>query len=382
VCPYHAKKAITDDFDRIFDYKYKIALVAPSLYVQFKSKPDINAVLTGILKLGFDEVFEVARAAELISETTKDFIKNEKYPKPLISSACPAVVRLIRLRFPNLLPNVVPILAPIELGAMLVKEKAIADKGYNPNDIGAFFITPCAAKVTCSYSPLGIESSLVDGCISMKDLYLKLLPIVNKTVNPQKLATAGIEGIAWANNGGESSALKNERHIAVDGIWNVIKVLEEVEKEKLDSIDFVEASACVGGCIGGPLTVENPFVAKTRMSTILDNTTLSPSTFSWDEYINNAARWKVPLEYESVMKLDDDLQQAMVKLEKMEEIFEGLPQLDCGSCGAPSCKALAEDIVRGFAVETDCVFKLRERVKKLATEMAELEGKRYGQGNK
>ena len=75
------------------------------------------------------------------------------------------------------------------------------------------------------------------------------------------------------------------------------------------------------------------------------------------------------------MKLDDDLGKAMKKLEDMEKICDGLPGLDCGACGAPSCRALAEDIVRGIANETDCIFKLRERVRDLAAQMMELEGK-------
>lgn len=382
VCPYHAKKAVTDDFNRIFDYKYKIALIAPSMYLQFKENPDINVILTAVKKAGFDEVFEVARAAELVTAATKEFIKNGKFPKPLISSACPAVVRLIAVRFPNLIPHVVPILAPIELGALLAKDEAISKTGLSPREIGAFFITPCAAKVTCSYSPIGVESSLVDGCISMKDMYLRLLPFIKQIKNPEKLATASLGGISWANNGGESSALESERNIAVDGIWNVIKIFEELENETLGDVDFVEASACVGGCVGGPLTVENSFISKTRIQKILDNTELSPSPYDWNDSILNVAMWQKPLKFEPIMMLDDDMSKAMEKLERLEHIYKSLPQLDCGSCGAPSCKALAEDIVRGFAVETDCVFKLRERVRELAMEMVELEGRRFGQGNR
>ncbi len=382
VCPYHAKKAITDEFNRIFNYKYKIALVAPSFYTQFKDKPDVNAILTGLLELGFDNVFEVARAAELVTTATKELIANGEMPRPAISSACPTVVRLIKMRFPNLIPNIVPLLAPIELGAWLAKEKAIIETGLNPQEIGVFFITPCAAKVTCTYSPIGVESSLVDGSISMKDMYMRLLPVVKRIDNPKKLATAGLEGIGWAKNGGESSAIGSERHIAVDGIWNVIKILEELENETLDDIDFVEASSCIGGCVGGPLTVENSFVAKTRIQSVLENTELLPSPYEWSDEIYNAVKWKKPMEFAPVMKLDDDMVEAMRKLEELENIDKSLPQLDCGSCGAPSCHALAEDIVRGFAVETDCVFKLRERVKRLAMEMVDLEGRSFGQGSK
>ena len=62
---------------------------------------------------------------------------------------------------------------------------------------------------------------------------------------------------------------------------------------------------------------------------------------------------------------------AMEKLERIESIYKQLPQLDCGSCGS---RANLAEYCKGFAKETDCIFKLRERVKKLATEMAELEG--------
>jgi Na+-translocating ferredoxin:NAD+ oxidoreductase RNF subunit RnfB len=62
-------------------------------------------------------------------------------------------------------------------------------------------------------------------------------------------------------------------------------------------------------------------------------------------------------------------------METMERIHRNLPGLDCGSCGSPSCRTLAEDIVRGNASEMDCVFKLREKVKALAEEMIELSEK-------
>ena len=128
------------------------------------------------------------------------------------------------------------------------------------------------------------------------------------------------------------------------------------------------------GCVGGPLTTENSFVARTRMQSVLENTELTPPNEEYNDDIYNAAIWKKQLKFEPVMKLDDNMKLAMEKLERIESIYKQLPQLDCGSCGSPSCKTLAEDIVRGFAKETDCIFKLRERVKKLAMEMVELEG--------
>ena len=96
VCPHHAKKANYDSIRMIQNFTYKIALPAPSLYGQFHHLDDIDIVLTALKALGFDEVYEVSRAAELVSEATRKIIQKGNFSKPLISSACPAVVRLIQ----------------------------------------------------------------------------------------------------------------------------------------------------------------------------------------------------------------------------------------------------------------------------------------------
>ena len=72
------------------------------------------------------------------------------------------------------------------------------------------------------------------------------------------------------------------------------------------------------------------------------------------------------------MQLDEDISIAMKKFEKMEEVLSSLPGLDCGACGAPTCQCLAEDIVQGKAHETECIFKLRASVQKLAQGMLDL----------
>ena len=71
------------------------------------------------------------------------------------------------------------------------------------------------------------------------------------------------------------------------------------------------------------------------------------------------------------MKLSDDVRKAMQMAIALEEIEERLPGLDCGSCGSPCCRALAEDIVRGYAKESDCIFVMRERLKELLGRVAE-----------
>lgn len=374
VCPYHAKKAITDPLDIINNFKFKVALPSPTLYGQFKSIYSRNQILTALKSIGFDEVFEVARAAEIVTEASKELLKRADTCKPLISSACPAVVRLIQVRFPGLIDNLVKLESPMEVAAGIAKSKARQIHGLAEQDVGVFFISPCAAKVTSVKAPYEKEKSFVDGVISMGDIYIKLLHALDKLQTVEELEQAGFEGIRWANSGGESLALGTDEFLAVDGIHNVIGIFEEIENDRLEDVQFVEALACSGGCLGGPLAVESAFVAKTRLKKHVDKAKKQDAHIGVIEGIRDLL-WTGHIEYKPIMKLDDDMTEAMKKLETLERLNDDLPGLDCGACGAPSCRALAEDIVRGNANEADCIFKLRQKVRNLAEQMMELEEK-------
>ena len=370
VCPYHAKMAITDCFEDLKRFSYNIVLPAPSLYGQFRFTDDINKVLTALLQIGFDDVFEGARGAELSNAITRRLLAENKLKKPAISSACPAVVRLIRERFPNLIGNIIPVLAPMELAAIGAREEAKKKTGLLDQEIGVFFITPCPAKVTAIKAPLSIEKSAVSGAISVKDAFVRLLPLVKHMQQPRQLSVVGADGIAWARNGGESEGVRTPQYIAVDGIHHVIDILEELEDNRLDDVDFIELSACDGGCVGGPLHVANSFVASTRIKNMQKTQQAKSRPFQLEE---NCVFWTRKIEPNSVMRLDDNLAAAMRKMEQIDQIYEQMPKLDCGSCGAPSCKALAEDIVRGFASENDCIIKMRERIRELARGLMDLD---------
>ncbi len=86
-------------------------------------------------------------------------------------------------------------------------------------------------------------------------------------------------------------------------------------------------------------------------------------------------KWDYPLEVKQVRKLDEDMFKALEKMEKIEETYKTLPHIDCGSCGAPTCRAFAEDIIRGEANVEDCIFMLREKVRRMATDMLALSEK-------
>ena len=382
ICPYHAKNAIADVFEITKNFKYNIVLPAPSFYVQFKDVKDINVILTALKMIGFDEVFEVAKGAEYITAATKELLKAGEFERPLISSACPAVVRLIKIRFPDLIGRLVPLLAPFEFAAALAKEQAIIKTKLRPDEIGVFFITPCAAKVTAIHNPIGVESSLLDGALPSVEVYKMIRPLIKTIEKPEILSIASPKGIGWAQTGGESAALGGVKSIYVDGIHNVIQILEKVENNTIENVDYIEADSCIGGCVGGPLNIENPFVSMSRFDEIYANTEKAEDNIICDFDVSQAAKWRVPVTYNSAMQLDDDMIRAIEKMEEMEKIANVLPGLDCGSCGAPTCHALAEDIVRNKATEESCIFKLREKVKLLADEIVSLESCAYGQGNK
>ena len=370
VCPHHAKQAIFDPLSVMDRFTYKIALPAPALYGQFNNLDDIDLILGALLLMGFDEVFEVARAAELVSDATRRYMAREDILRPVVSSACPAVLRLIRVRFPELIGHVLPMHAPIEVAARLAKKHAAEKTGLPPEQIGAIFISPCPAKVTAVKMPLGSEKSCVDGVLAIREVYPKLISLMREVPSSVDLARTGRMGIGWGSSGGEAAAALKERYLAADGIENVIRVLEDLEDEKLYDLDFVELNACSGGCVGGVLTVENPYVARAKLKRIRKYRPVSCNHIDGEDL--SAFFWDEAVEYEPVLELDADFRTAMEKMKTMREIEARLYGMDCGSCGAPSCKALAEDIVRGFATEEACIFKLREEIDGMAESLRRL----------
>lgn len=380
VCPHHAKRAQYDSLSVLDGFAYTIALPAPTLYGQFNHLDDIDIVLTGLKRLGFDDVFEVARAAELVSEATRRMMREGKLRLPVISSACPAVVRLIRVRFPDLCSHVLPLAAPMEFAARLAKEEAQKRTGLPREKIGAFFLTPCPAKVTDVRVPVNFERSEVDGAIAISEIFPKLTEKMEHLDQTEPLQSSGVIGVSWASSGGESAALLNDKYLAADGIENVIRVLEELEDERIRELEFIELNACAGGCVGGVLSVENAYVAKARLQRLRRYLPVSRNHLVPE--VPDALHWQTSLEFAPVLKLSDDMEQALQMMSDIDRICESFPGLDCGSCGAPSCRALAEDVVKGEAKESDCIFVLREEIRSMADALGAIGGHASGEKGK
>ncbi|MBQ1965235.1 MAG: ferredoxin, partial [Clostridia bacterium] len=232
-------------------------------------------------------------------------------------------------------------------------------------EIGVFFISPCPAKVSYVKNPIGVEKSAIDGSLAMSDVYFRLVPVMNKITTPISLSKTGLIGISWAGSGGEASALFNDKYLAADGMENVINVLEEIDNGNISGLQFVELNACSGGCVGGALTVVNPYISKARLQSLRRylpvsqnrvGSALKPdSTEIPSDYL-----WNIPLKYTPILQLDADMAAAMRKMSEIQHLRDQFPDLDCGACGAPTCLALAEDIACGDARENDCIMKWKD----------------------
>lgn len=380
-CENHAKHAVGDDLTLMNSFTYRIALPAPSLFGQFRKDIEPGRIIDALLSMGFDEVAEVAEAAELTTITIREYLKDQPdLPKPQISAACPVLVRLIQMKYPSLIPHLIPIEPPYLTAARRARESAAARLNLLPEEIGLFFITPCPAKIT-EVKTEASNGPLINGVIPISGIYGELKRLLSVATSSKKTMGATGIGLGWARSGGENIALKIENSLAVDGIHNVLEVLEEIELERLTDVDYIEALACPGGCIGGALTVENRFVARVKIRNMADRLCekeLPESTVQkgLELYHNGTLLRSGSLPALAGLQLDNNLADAIRKMGKVEEIIPQLPGLDCGSCGSPTCRSLAEDIVQGQAQLSDCVFILREQVNSLAEELLVLAQKR------
>lgn len=381
ICENHAKKAVGDSLASIFNFRYRIALPAPSLLAQFPKEISCAQILGSLLQIGFHKVAEVGCGADFTTIAIQEYLKTAAHHvQPLISSSCPAVTRLIQVRFPGLIGNLIPIDAPMVTIAKLARAEAMRETGLKHPQIGIFFITPCPAKITAIKGKNCVKEGIIDGAIPISHIFGEMQHAVFSGDVPLQEPQLSNTGAGWARSGGEALAVGHENHLAVSGIDNVVTVLEAIEMDKLTDVAYVDALACVGGCIGGALTVENPFVARMKIQKLAKGdylTAIPPDRVKKARrlYYQHYFDWDCQLSPQPILQLDADVNQAIQKIEMIERTLNSLPGLDCGSCGSPNCRALAEDIAMGKAQIFDCIFKLREELSRLAQELLQLSEK-------
>lgn len=360
-CPAKAIFVEQDDLDKIKAFKYRVVLFPSVMIGQFPEKYSEDQIYAAMLKIGFTHVYEVEQPIGFLKDSIKEYCRKSKNARPHISTFCPSIVRLIKIRYPSLADNLILRKAPHDLGAHLAVEQ-LMQQGALREEIGLFYVTPCIAKISSVKSPIGEKESIVDGVINMNELYNRARKNISKTDVPDTSAlreTLTKDGILWSLSRGEARHF-GERSMAIDGIHNVIKFLERLENEEVPDIDFLELRACDQSCAGGNLLSGNRFLTVERLEHRAKR--YEPSLKFKDHPIQQMAatlKSKLvadPIQPKPVFILDKDRERALEKISRMQRIICFLPGIDCGACGAPNCQALAEDMVCGQAKMSDCIF--------------------------
>lgn len=376
-CPVGAIIVEQDDFDQIFRYKQRVALIPSVLMAQFPENVSLTQVSSVLMELGFTHVYEVEHGAEVLKDQMARYINERDTDMPLMSTFCPAIVRLIQVRFPTLTESLMLLKAPLDISASYYK-KMLLDEGHDAEDIGIFYITPCAAKIAAVKSPVGQEKSPITGVINMDFIFNKVYTAVKQgfigknTCHIPRLDPLKSYGVTWPATNGEAAHMPG-RTLAIDEISNVIEFLEQLENKEKHDIDFLELRACDESCAGGILTSSNRFYTterlrkrageaeKKRKEGLIPYTTAGP-VVEYSEYLTENIRIE-KIQPRSMDKLDEDIGEAMKKMRRVHDIMDTLPYVDCGICGSPKCSSLAEDIVQGEASITQCIY-VQKRMEK------------------
>ena len=369
VCKNNAIIPLTNTFQDFSKFKYTVAIPSLALYAQFDRNIKPNTILASLQKIGFDEVVDTTHACVTVVNAIKKYIKEYTGKKPLISAFCPTVVKLIQIRYPELVKNLIPIIAPMELAAREAKKKVSHRLGIKKEDIGVIYITPCPSKMIQISENSGKFYSDFDGAIPISEVYHTLFTVISQSEksNFNEIEHYDISGFGlnFARMGGIVSMMDDDRSIAVSGINDISYILDDIETGKLKNIDFVEMHGCLEGCIGGTMVVDNTYIARTKLLQIIKYFGESKvAVGKRDIYANSELYYKSIYEPLPLKPLDIDLKKAITKISRRKEIISKLPDIDCGACGSPSCKAFAEDVIQGETKINDCVFFYIEELKK------------------
>jgi len=369
-CPYDAVHSHTTSFAALDAFAYKVAMPSNVIYGQFGSATLPSEILSALRRIGFDEVYDLSSICELNNAATEEYLNENPRPRPFITPTCPVVVRLIQRCYPALCGQILPIEPPREIAAKILR--TILPKALNiaSEKIGIIHITPCSAKMVSINSPATLNKSYLDGAISIRDIYPQVLKALRKSHEDELMRHlfpetqfSGI-GMGWSLSGGETRGLKKHRAVAVSGVRDTMRVLDQVEAGLLQDVDLLECTVCPDGCVGGPLEVENRFLAKSRILQLVDaageRSVVDPKDVS-RLYHKNFLSFDHPATPVDSHPLDADPARAIRKAKRREKIFGDLPRKDCGVCGAPDCRTLADDIVRGLARLEDCPFVKKEK---------------------
>lgn len=323
--------------DTMSKYDYTVALIPTALLSDSSNQAEIETWLSAIKKIGFDEVVDISDITGAIYKFGQRYMSETDIPLA-ISSTCPVINRLIKVKYPMLLSSILPFEYPVEVAAKLVR-KRLAGK-YKK--VGIYSLCECIAKLSLAKHPYGNMESNIDYAVAITDIF----PLINRLKDGSREECHFCkEGIHAVVHDFYDLGLEKKDVLAVDGLDKVQQVLELAEFENLKNIRLLSLYACPNGCIGGRFLWGNPYVGRVFI----------------ERYFKTADKPIAELEFEDIFKLPEtiyhgevDMKAQMQQFLKVNQQLDLLPGYDCGACGYPSCRAMAKEIVAGNATIGEC----------------------------
>jgi ferredoxin len=375
VCPKGAVVSLTASPAGLGRFDYNVAIPSPALYTQFDGEVTPGVILQALRNSGFNGAATLSWAGGAVTQAIELFLADYRGPAPLISSFCPSVVRLVQVKYPELVDQLLPILSPREVAAREAKRAASAETGLSVDRIHAVYVTPCPAKMVSIVDHPGMDASYIDSAVGISDLFPLLAPAVREVqAGVAKVPEAETSaGLGWAFSVNLPSTLSEEHTLSVWGLPNVLRILDDIDKGRLQRYTFVECHACFEGCVSGALTVENPYVARARalrLQRMLPQRDVADAGEIRARHERGDFRTTVPFAVQPPRPLGRDIVTAIAKMQERDRIAARLPGIDCGACGAPTCTTFAEDVVIGEAAPTDCVFVRQQQAEEQIARLA------------
>jgi anti-sigma regulatory factor (Ser/Thr protein kinase)/Fe-S-cluster-containing hydrogenase component 2 len=294
-------------------------LLHPAFLFQFGAGVDPLRVVDALLALGFSGIHPLSAWERAHSTAVRKHARSGLARGPVISSCCPAVLNLVETRFPSLLSEVAPFVTPEEAAAHDLRDAPVV-------------MSVCPAQRTSLLAGVP-EDKLLDPHL-LRDLIASALRRSQPSLQPTPGAPACAAPL-------EPGVLR------VEGIRGVVQTLEELENGHLAGLELLELYACEHGCFGsGLLRGSNAALARHRWATAGMKATVEARAYERER----------PLAARSGIRLDPDMQEAMARLARIQELVAALPGRDCGQCGAPSCRAFAEDVVLDRISRRACTY--------------------------
>lgn len=378
VCPSGAMVATSQGIEVMDHDKFNLAILSPVIYSQFS---DImgSDLIKAVESIGFDRAVDITEFLEIFQFATLEYLKRnlDKKNKPFISPICPIVIRLITLKYPNLIKNILPIERPVALFSSKIRNKISKEYGVKQSDIDLWHITPCPSKIITGKTRFLNEMKFIDKTIGINDIFVDLFHEVSKVkrtdldVFPNFKSNTFFCGrsFEWGVSGGEIAGINNDKSIAVSGLKDTISYLEKIDIGLLKHIDYVELRICPEGCIGGALTATDKYIAKSAIRRLV-NIYGKGRRLSHDKILKlyddgDLFTNTEPSDIAKIYGVNQKEPLSITELTEIDELVGIIKGRNCGVCGAPDCRTFAEDIVRGKAEFEDCLIpNLRKRVEK------------------